>query len=65
MCIESFIVTLTLDGVQVSLEGARWDPENDIISLDIQEVNIAKKNRGRNALSVGVLPDKLSRKHCA
>ena len=57
---------MSLDGVHVGVGGAKWDPENDLISLDIQEVNFAKKNRGKkNAESVGIVPDKLTRKHCA
>ena len=57
---------MSLDGVHVGVGGAKWDPENDLISLDIQEVNFSKKNRGKkNVESVGVVPDKLTRKHCA
>ena len=36
----------TKDGTHVSLLGYKWDPMEDILSLDIQEVNFSKKHRG-------------------
>ena len=57
---------MSLDGVHVGVGGGKWDPLKDTIGLDIQNVNFAKKKRGKkDQSSEGVIPDKLTRTHCA
>ena len=63
---ESPPAKLSLDGVHVGVGGGRWDPKNDTISFDIQDVNFAKKKRGKKETSSeGIVPEKLTRTHCA
>ena len=43
-----------------------WFPEDDQISLDISELNFAKKSRGKkpNLNSAKIVPERLTRRHC-
>ena len=44
----------------------KWFPEDDQISLDISELNFAKKSRGKkpNLNSAKIVPERLTRRHC-
>jgi len=58
--------SLSSDGQSISIAGMTWFPKDDLLSLDIGELNFAKKQRGKKptGLSVGVIPSKLTRRHC-
>ena len=57
---------LTEDGESVLVAGLRWFPKEDTISLNIGELNFAKKKRGKKSSGVlGVIPDSFTRKDCA
>ena len=46
--------------------GMKWFVKEDMISINIGELNFAKKHRGRKPSStVNVIPSKLTRRHCA
>ena len=40
--------TLTNDRANITVAGMRWFPKEDLVSLDISELNFAKKCRGRS-----------------
>ena len=57
---------LSLDGTSVSVAGMNWFTQDDVISLCVNELNFAKKTRGKKSTSTkGVVPTKLTRKNCA
>ena len=57
--------TLSSDGININVAGMIWTPEPDRISLDIKELNFAKKIRGKKKESINDIPTKLTRRHCA
>ena len=56
---------LSRDGVTINTAGSKWDPEKDVLSFDIKDLNFAKKKRGKKPESSGTIPDVLSRAQCA
>ena len=57
--------SLSSDRKSISVAGMLWFPKDDEISLDIKEMNFAKKRRGRKPTStINVIPSKLTRRHC-
>ena len=55
---------LSSDGKSVSVAGLKWHSKDDTISLDVQELNFAKKYRGKKPKSLTSIPTKLTRRHC-
>ena len=58
------IDNLTSDGTSVSVAGLKWFPKADKITLDIKEMNFAKKSRGRKPKLIPEVPTKLTRRQC-
>jgi hypothetical protein len=57
---------LSDDGVSVLVAGMRWYSKDDTLSLNIGELNFAKKKRGKKPSGeVGVIPDDFTRRDCA
>ncbi|XP_066913300.1 uncharacterized protein [Clytia hemisphaerica] len=58
--------TMSEDQQSVTVAGMKWFPKQDVISLNIGEMNFAPKRRGKkSASSTNIIPDKLTRRHCA
>ena len=56
---------MSQDGESVSVLGMKWFPKGDFLKLNIGELNLAKKRRGRkSSSSKGILPEKLSLTNC-
>ena len=55
---------LSADGQSISVGGMLWYPKIDKLSLDIQEMNFAKKQRGKKPLSSCTVPSNLTRRQC-
>ena len=57
---------LSKDGTTVNVAGMVWEPKGDFLSLDISELNFAKKCRGKKPASCDskVIPSCLTRRHC-
>ncbi|XP_066924707.1 uncharacterized protein [Clytia hemisphaerica] len=55
---------LTADGETVSVAGLKWYPLEDQISLDIQELNFARKYRGKKPNEIKEIPLNLTRRQC-
>ena len=55
---------LTSDGESINVAGMKWYPKQDQISLDISELNFAKKSRGKKPASTCQVPINLTRRHC-
>ena len=57
--------SLSQDGKTINVAGMKWEPEKDLIMLDVSELNFAKKNRGKKPTqTIDVIPEKLTRRHC-
>ena len=58
--------SLSSDGKSINVAGMKWFSEDDLISLDISELNFAKKCRGKKPTvnSKNEIPSKLTRRHC-
>ena len=57
--------TLTADNTTINVAGMKWFPKEDMLSLDISELNFAKKQRGKKpAQHQNQIPEKLTRRHC-
>ena len=57
--------SLSIDGICINVGGMKWYPKDDLLSLDISELNFAKKLRGRKPESASnKVPEKLTRRHC-
>ena len=56
--------SLSSDGSSISVAGAKWYPKEDFITLDIKELNFAKKYRGKRIAEETSIPEKLSRRNC-
>ena len=53
------------DGKSINVAGMKWLPKDDAISLDIKNMNFAKKRRGRKSTTTNnVIPSKLTRRDC-
>ena len=61
------VESLSQDGISISVAGLKWHPKEDFLTLDIDEINFAKKLRGRKPVhnSTKVIPQKLTRRQCA
>ena len=55
---------LSSDGHSVAVAGLKWFPLEDEISLDVQDLNFAKKSRGRKPMLVSSVPSNLTRRQC-
>ena len=63
---EDPIESLTDDGETIHVAGMKWHPKNDTISLNLGELNFAKKSRGRKPTNTeGMIPATLTRRHCS
>ena len=57
---------LSDDGKSLIVAGLKWFPKSDLISLNIGELNFAKRQRGKKPSSKNnSIPDKLTKCHCA
>ena len=56
--------SLSSDGEAVSVAGLKWFPHKDEISLDVQQLNFAKKSRGRKPTLQSTIPKDLTRRQC-
>ena len=57
--------TLSADNTSINVAGMKWFPKEDMISLDISELNFAKKQRGKKPVQqLNQIPEKLTRRHC-
>ena len=57
---------LTDDGEMIHIAGLKWFVKSDQISLNIGEMNFAKKIRGKKpSQSFHIIPKRLTRRHCA
>ncbi len=53
------------DKISVTTGGVTYFPKEDKISIKVPEINFGKKSRGRkNPKTVGIFPEKLTKKHC-
>ena len=56
---------LTNDKASINIVGMRWFPKEDLVSLDISELNFAKKCRGKKASQQqNIIPANIIRRHC-
>ena len=52
-------------GDSINVAGMKCFPREDLLSLDISELNFAKKNRGKKpSQHQNIIPSKLTRRHC-
>ena len=56
--------SLSSDGETVSVAGLKWFSKEDCISLDVQQLNFAKRYRGRKTDSTQSIPTNLTRRQC-
>lgn len=57
---------LSDDGQSLIVAGLKWYPKDDLISLNIGELNFAKRQRGKKpSAKVNFIPDRLTKRHCA
>ncbi len=57
--------SLSGDGESIGVSGHKWFPKGDFITLDIKEVNFAKKSRGRKVEAIHSIPEKLTKRICS
>ena len=58
--------SLSDDGETIFVAGMKWFVKSDELSLNIGELNFAKKHRGKKSIhSKDVIPSRLTRRHCA
>ena len=57
---------LSKDGESIDVAGMKWYPKEDTISLDVGELNFAKKTRGKKPTTSNAkqIPTNLTRRHC-
>ena len=56
---------LSNDGVSIMVGVYRWFSKEDTLSINVPELNLAKKRRGRKCLSEkGKMPEKLTKRDC-
>ena len=57
---------LSDDGESLIVAGLKWLPKEDVISLNIGELNFAKRKRGKKPpASDNSIPERLTKRHCA
>ena len=57
--------SLSDDGKTINVAGMKWFLKDDIISLDIKDINFAKKIRGGKPTTTNnIIPSKLTRRDC-
>ena len=57
--------TLTTDNTTINVAEMKWFPKENMLSLDISELNFAKKQREKKpAQHQNQIPEKLTRRHC-
>ena len=56
--------SVTKDGTSIGVAGHKWFPEEDLIALDFNEPNFAKKRRGKVEGVINEVPKKLTRRIC-
>ena len=56
---------LSKDCHSVSVAGLKWYPKEDTLSIDVQELNFAKKHRGRKPTLISTIPMNLTRRQCS
>ena len=58
--------SVSKDGESISIAGMTWYSKDDVISLDISELNFARKQRGKKPVNstTGKIPTNLTRRHC-
>ena len=57
--------SLSKDGKSIGVGGLVWYPKSDELSIDVSELNFAKKRRGKKPdTKVGIIPASLTRRHC-
>ncbi|XP_066917852.1 uncharacterized protein [Clytia hemisphaerica] len=59
------IKKLSKDSHSVSVAGLKWYPKEDTLSIDVQDLNFAKKYRGRKPTSISDIPTNLTRRQCS
>ena len=53
------------DGKSINVAGIKWFSKDDTISLDISELNFAKKHRGKKpAITSNDIPSEFTRRDC-
>ena len=51
--------------MSVVVGGLKWFPKEDLISINVSELNFAKKNRGRKPQDrKGIIPEKITKRNC-
>ena len=63
---ESPTESLSGDNKSINVAGMKWYPEDDKLELDITELNLNKKHRGKKLQSLerNAIPKHLTRRHC-
>ena len=57
--------TLTNDEASINVAGMRWFPKENLLSLDISELDFAKKCRGKKpSQQQNIIPANITRSHC-
>ena len=57
---------LTDDGDTIFVGGMRWHVKEDTLSINISDLNFAKKQRGKKPSNmVNIIPKRLTRRHCS
>ena len=57
--------SLSDDGKSINVAGMKWFLKDDVISLDIKDINFAKKIRGGKPTTTNnIIPSKLTRRDC-
>ena len=57
--------TLTNDEANINEDGMRWFPKENLLSLDKNELNFAKKCRGKKpSQQQNIIPANFTRRHC-
>ena len=45
--------------------GLKWFPKGDLISINMGDLNVAKRNRGRKSRDrKGIIPDEITKRYC-
>lgn len=54
------------DGETIFVGGLKWFPKTDKVSINIRDLNFAKKCHGKKPTSkINIIPAKLTRRHCS
>ena len=58
-------LSLSNDGEVIHVAGMKWYPKHDMLSINIEELNFSKKQRGKKPeRECNTIPIKLTRRHC-